>query len=192
MEREKVNSGEVRLPFELEVDIPSGYRAYERAGLLLYPSELVAISNWDVASAKPSTVEVDGELPNGWPRLEVMPADGVLLWIVVGDVVQDNEVMPWESGGPLGVPGMTYLAPREVGPAADRVNSDPQPLSDQDRRNSRWPGLLHWNRVVPLAGKDGEAEAEPLYLQLFAFAGERAGFAAPLANMTSSIGFSYT
>lgn len=188
MKRETITAADARRPFELDIDVPSGFHLADRAGTLLYPREIAAVSNWDLSIAKPAT---SGEDANGWPQLQYMPADGVLLWLVLGDVAQDNEVMPWESGGPLGVPDMTYLAPTGAQAADSRVARRVTALRESDRIGSRWDGVSQWIRVIPLADPSGEAEKEPLYLQIFAFAGSQAGYAAPLANASASLSFSY-
>jgi hypothetical protein len=189
MRAKSVTIDDARKRVRLRVGVPSGFGLAPRAGLLRYPSEVAAIGNWDVAAAKPALTG-DTEMASGWPRVELMPAAGMLLWVLLGDVRHDNGIMPWEGGGPIGR-RMIYLAPSGVAARHALVQTEMAPLSRGDLTYSRYPSVTMWRRVVPLAGADGAPAEDPLYLQIFAFAGRGAGSARPLTDALASIEFSY-
>jgi hypothetical protein len=90
-----------------EVPVPDGFRAESRLNpSLLYPFELGGITNVDLPPGEASP-------ESGFPRVDLLPADGVLLWIVAYDTTweHDSARTPSADGIELsGVPGLMARA----------------------------------------------------------------------------------
>jgi hypothetical protein len=157
--------------YNLSIDVPDGYSYHSRvAPTLLYPVEVAAIANWDIP-----VNEGDDGAAEAWPRIDLMPKSGVLLWILQGDVGYDYQAMPGQ-GEWFVPPSYTYLAPE--GPsvipataAAPAVVGTERALGGPERFASPWTGSNIWARLVPLAGPEGETPEQPPYLMLYQFAG---------------------
>lgn len=92
-----------------EVPVPPGFAAQSRLNpSLAYPFELGGIANVDIPPGQ--------ALPeSGFPRVDLIPADGVLLWIIAYDTAWESDPArePETHGVQLtGVPGLMARAPR--------------------------------------------------------------------------------
>jgi len=175
------------VPVRVSAEVPSGFQTLPAAGAVLYPYQVGVVSNWDLGP-EPRGVG------HGWPPIERMPEEGLLVWLIMGDVAKDNTVEPWEGGGPLGSPKhFDYLAPK---PAREKatglVKSKTPPLSAADEQQGRWPGTRMWNRVICLADRSAVAQKEPYYLQILSFAGERVAAPDSMNSIVESLQFEYT
>ena len=175
------------VPVRVSAEVPTGCQTLPAAGTVVYPYQVGVVSNWDLGP------EPRGR-GHGWPPIERMPKDGMLMWLIMGDVAKDNTVEPWEGGGPLGSPKhFDYLAPQ---PAQDRaaglVKTHAPPLSAADEQPGRWPGTRMWNRVICLADKAAVAQKEPYYLQILSFTGERFADGDSINAVVGSLQFEYT
>jgi len=175
------------VPVRVSAEVPSGLLTLPAAGTVVYPYQVGVVSNWDLGP------EPLGR-GHGWPPIERMPADGMLVWMIMGDVAKDNTVEPWEGGGPLGSPKhFDYLAPKPAQErAAGLVKAKAPPLTAADEQPGRWPGTRMWNRVICLADKAAVAQKEPYYLQILSFAGESIASADGMNSIVESLQFEYT
>ena len=177
-----VNAG-----FEVSLELPDGFSFRRRAASdLKYPVEIAAVANWDA----PDTAATSGTPWDDWPRIDFMPGNGVLLWIVRGDVSYDNQILPTEVGwfDPNRQP---YLPLRGSGsksattPAGAGIEPYPSQFGLSDSREfDEWPNATSWSRLMPLAGNSGQRRAAPPYLQIYGFAGHGD---APLQKLTDAL-----
>jgi hypothetical protein len=107
MPRAMLSNANVRISCDLP--IPDGFRAEDRLNpSLAYPFELGGVTNVDLPPGEASP-------ESGFPRVDLLPADGVLLWIVAYDTTweRDSARTPQEVGVQLtGVPGLMSRASR--------------------------------------------------------------------------------
>lgn len=154
----------------VDMTVPGGieYRRRSVPGLG-YPIEVATFSNWQI----PDTPEAE-ELTNSppaWPRVDLLPNDGVLLWLLRGAIAFDYEIEPEEAAA-FNPSQFVYLAPGDVGDLdADGVTTAVAPLSEEDEQSSWWSNARMWGRRVPLTDSSGSRVDQPMYLQLYAFVG---------------------
>lgn len=158
-------------PFNVDVDVPNGY--FHNPAVtpsLVYPIEVAAIANWNIPV---SSDDGDGD---AWPRVDLIPDSGVLLWILQGDVRFDYKEMP--SQGNWFIPAAyTYLSAtsedtsRPPTPGTPEVVAHERGISSADRMESPWAGCSTWGRLTPLTEPNGETAERPPYLVLYVFAG---------------------
>ena len=176
-----------RGPVEWSFERPHGLKVLPRpVPTLGYPWEVAGAGDWDFPPSCPSN-EAEEELYGDLPRVDLMPPDGVFVWLVMGDLGLDYEVIP-RSGPPI-VPHQR-VAPVGVAPG-NGVDARVVPFRDADRVDGKFPQLFSWERLVFLTGANGDAPGEPLYLIMRAFAGPRRSNIATVNSLVSSLRYSY-
>lgn len=159
----------------VRVEIPSNFGSRQRAVPSLgYPIEVAVVANWDIPDTPTSDELPDS--PPAWPRVDLLPDNGVLFWLVRGAVEFDEETEP-DDASRFRPSDYVYLAPKSLttGAAAESqgVRTEEPALSVEDEQRSWWPNARMWGRRMPLTDAKGTRTARPLYLQLYAFAGPR-------------------
>jgi hypothetical protein len=175
------------------IDVPDGFTCRTLTNAVLsYPVEITAIANWNV----PPTLKADPTVPErarAWPRVDLMPAGGELLWLLRGSIAFDYSVYPGQSG--WFNPGeAVYLAPKDVAAsavAAPGVETRPSSLSESERITEAWPETDVWNRILPLTDKEGSKPDEPTYLVAYAFVKTGSGELETLNTTLESIEVTY-
>lgn len=180
---------EIREPLRVTLNQRDEFSSCIATKDLVYPIEFGALANWGVTPTDPQDAE-ESDAFGGWPRVDLIPSDGVLFWLLLGDVARDNEIEPWYGGGPLAQTKFEYLAPMGAEPG-ERVVTQVTDLNGDDWTTSRWASVAAWDRVIPLADRSGEARIAPQFLQIRAFAGESATESPLLTGLLPSIRFEY-
>ena len=176
-----------RGPVEWSFERPEGFKVLPRAVPTLgYPWEVAGAGDWDFPPSCPTT-KTEEELYGGLPRLDLMPSGSVFVWLLMGDLRLDYEVLP-PSDSPL-VPDQ-YVAPLGVD-ADDRVDAFVAPFTDGDQVEGKFSTVSSWYRLVFLSNASGEVEATPLYLMLQAFAGPQRASISTLDSLVSSLSYRY-
>jgi hypothetical protein len=162
------------VPFEAEIELPDGYQHLSQAApALKYPIELVAAANYDLpvtgASGTPPTEW------SAWPLVEQMPEDGLIFWLLRGDVAFDYEKMP-DAGDWFDPQAYVFLGGAASGASesapAGGVASRQAPFGMGDIMGSPWMNASVWARLIPLATAEGEISNEPPYLSAYCFTGK--------------------
>lgn len=178
MERMVVDT--TRGQIEWSFQRPAGFTVLRRAVPPLgYPWEVAGAGDWEFPPSCP-TSESEEQLFGGLPRVDLIPLEGVFVWLLMGDLRLDYEVMP-RMGPPI--------IPDQVLAPSDEAPGYVAPFSDADRVESRFPNVACWDRLVFLINRDGGPEAEPLYLMLRAFAGPQRSSIETVNSLVSSLGY---
>ncbi len=121
---------------DIEMTIPVGFTVYPRLAGLGYPYELGGIANVPIATGQNDE--------DGFPRIDLLPARGALLWLVVfDDRFEDDH---------------TARSPR------DNVTKESiASFAAGDVAVSRWDNVRMWARTEPLTSDKS--------LGLYAFVG---------------------
>lgn len=173
------------LPFQVRWSVPPGYKHLPRAAPALgYPIEVGAVANYDLpvtgAAQSPKTEW------SVWPLVEYMPEDGLIFWVLRGDVAFDYEKIP--SAGEWFDPS-SYVFLGAEGASADaqpgEVSSTLTPFGTRDAMGSPWINASVWARMVPVATADGQVGKTPQYLVAYCFAGK---VGAPLEDADEMLG----
>lgn len=172
---EKVNLPQVGAQFEISLEIPDGFRHTARTTPnLAYPIELAVLANWDLPATEPADVEP--KHPASFPRIDLIGPDGVVLWVLRGDVALDYEVVP-QMGDWFSPQSYRYLAPPVVFESPGELESmkglqaSPTSFGDDDLMGSWWPSVRMWGRLIPLTENTGKIASRPPYLIAYGFAG---------------------
>lgn len=162
---ELVSIGEQTVSWSWEV--PPGCRVIPHpVPNLLYPLDVAATINWDMPPTIPETVQDEDQA--SWPRIDLIPEDGIIVWLCVGDLARDYTVEP-PPGRPMTLGGraIPFLRPVDgPGSRSTQAGATVPQLDPEDRTVSRWPTTQQWNRLIPLIGSGGEASDTPLYARL--------------------------
>lgn len=175
-------------PFNVELDVPEGFDHASRVTPeLIYPVEVAAISNWSVP---PNT-------DDAWPRVDVIPEGGLLLWIVRGDVAFDYQEMP-SQGDWFEPAAYTYMNASEKEPSGRPSPGEPEvieaqrALSGSDRVENPWTGANTWARFVPLTDSAGQPRERPPYLVIYVFSGGEEPPLDEISRMVETLTVRYT
>lgn len=174
--------------------VPEGFESRQRSVPGLgYPIEVATFANWQI----PDTPDAD-ELPHSlpaWPRVDLLPSSGVLLWLLRGAVSFDYEIEPEEAAA-FNPSQFLYLAPpasvaASSEPGADGVSTVVPPLSGEDEQTSWWSNARMWARRIPLTDRGGSRIDQPLYLQFYAFVGSGVKNVNQIDSLLESLQVSY-
>lgn len=172
---------------EVSFDLPSTFTYADRlVPGLGYPWEVVGISNWSV----PQTIwqtPLDEETMGSWPRCDLMPPDGLLLWVLTGETRRDDR--PVDRGWTQRrFQFLTARGGKTPSPDA-RLRPNIADLDAEPVNDVRWEGVRSRTKVVGMPDKAGGLGAEPRYLLLRAFTGANQASVRPLAEIAASISY---
>jgi hypothetical protein len=175
-------------------DVPDSYVQMARATSgLKYPIEVGAVANFDLpvtgSSGAPSTEWT------AWPLVEAMPEDGIVFWLLRGDVAFDYKNIP-QAGEWFDPSNYVFLAPQSSGVGArdaspGSATTRAAAFKPSDTMGSPWRNTMVWARMLPVTNADGTISNEPPYLVAYGFAGKGAPPVDDLSVMLESLAVSY-
>jgi hypothetical protein len=178
----------------VNMTVPEGveYRRRSVPGLG-YPIEVATFANWEI----PDTPEAEEPTnsPPAWPRVDLLPSSGMLLWLLRGAVAFDFEIEPEEAAA-FNPSQFVYLAPpgsvaANPNPEADGVTTTVLPLSGEDEQPSWWSTARMWGRRIPLTDPSGSRVDQPIYLQFYAFVGSGVNNVNQIDSLLESLQVNY-
>jgi hypothetical protein len=170
--QDQVGVGEA--PFEVSLEIPDDYHHLSQAApALKYPIEIATAANFDIpVTGSPDAPETEYKV---WPSVDSMPEDGLIFWLLRGDVAFDYQKVPaagiWFEPEGYVFLGSAGSATAQSSAAPGEAASTAQPFGMSDAMGSQWANAFVWARLIPVAGPDGEIAEEPPYLVTYCFAG---------------------
>jgi hypothetical protein len=189
MMTEQVTVDTTRGRLEWSFERPSGFKVLRRpVPTLMYPWEVLGVGDWDFPQTRVRN-PIEAARYADHPRIDLMPPGAAFLWLLIGDVRQDD---PWSTPPASSYP---YLLPLGAEPPDGDVSTIRRvpPIGEDARgQGHRWPSVSSfWPDIVLLTNPDGSVNDEPLYLSLRAFAGARRSSIAALNAVISSLSYRY-
>ncbi len=173
---------------EWSFEPPSGFVVVRRAVPPLgYPWEVAGAGDWNIVPNCPpqGTTDFDAQ-----PRLDLMPAAGVFVWLLMGDFRLDNSVDRRVASPTFPFP-YQYVLPKGLAPVnGSGASSRVSPIVDKDAWQNR-PGGFSWIRLALLTNPDGTTEAEPLYLMIKVYVGSGRSSISDANSLISSLAYRY-